>query len=281
MKKLLITITLFSSFLAISQEIETAEDEISFEKAVTHAYREENEKALESFTSFLNQYPDSFLKPRAKFNIGIVLRKLGRNDEAISVFSEILNSDYNEKESYGGIMEQYALYKNRSAKELAEMYFEKKEYKKASDYVYLFDKKYKYLHFCGNEMRADDIYIATSYAKLFLAQNKPEKAIRKLLPYLFDDGLASNSKALDVLEESLKMKYSTEEIKALVNTAVKTLKIKNEDEAQITFLGKKLTFFDFQLYSPRNPNRNANLELTGQEKFEAVLASHTLFSKYL
>ncbi|OJX54441.1 MAG: hypothetical protein BGO88_12420 [Flavobacterium sp. 38-13] len=66
MKKLLITITLFSSFLTSSQEMETAEDEISFEKAVTHAYREENKKVLESFTSFLNQYPDSFLKPRAK-----------------------------------------------------------------------------------------------------------------------------------------------------------------------------------------------------------------------
>ncbi len=281
MKKLLIIITLFSSFFAISQEMKTAEDEISFEKAVTHAYREENKKAIESFTSFLNQYPDSFLKPRAKFNIGIVLRKLGRDDEAILIFSEILNSDYNEKESYGGIIEQYALYKNRSAKELAEIYFEKKEYKKASDYIYLFDKKYKYLHFCGNEMRADDIYIATSYAKLFLAQNKPEKAISKLLPYLFDDGLASNSKALDILEESLKMKYSTEEIKALVSTAVKTLKIKNEDEAQITFLGKKLTFFDFQLYNPENPNRNSNLGLTGREKFEAVLSTHTLFSKYL
>jgi len=281
MKKLLILITLFSSFLATSQEIETSEDETSFEKAVTHAYREENEKALESFTSFLNQYPDSFLKPRAKFNIGIVLRKLGRNDEAILVFSEILNSDYNEKESSGGIMEKYALYKNRSAKELAEMYFEKKEYKKASDYIYLFDKKYKYLHFCGNEMRADDIYIATWYAKIFLAQNKPEKAISKLLPYLFDDGLASNSKALDVFEESLKMKYSTEEIKAFVNTAVKSLKIKSEDEAKITFLGKKLTVFDYQLYNPRNPNRNANLELRGLEKFEAVLASHPLFSKYL
>lgn len=281
MKKLLITITLFSSFLAISQEIETAEDEISFEKAVTHAYREENEKALESFTSFLNQYPDSFLKPRAKFNIGIVLRKLGRNDEAISVFSEILNSDYNEKESYGGIMEQYALYKNRSAKELAEMYFEKKEYEKVFDYIYLFDKKYKYSHFCGNEMQGNNIYIATSYAKLFLAQNKPEKAINKLLPYLFYDGLASNTEALEVLEESLKTKYSEKEIKALVNTAVKTLKIKNEDEAQITFLEKKLTFFDFQLYNPENPNRNANLELRGQEKFEAVLTSHPLFSKYL
>lgn len=281
MKKLLITITLFSSFLAISQEIETTEDEISFEKAVTHAYREENEKALESFTSFLNQYPDSFLKPRAKYNIGVVLRKLGRNDEAISSFSEILDSDYNEKEASGGIMEQYALYKNRSAKELAEMYFEKKEYKKASDYVYLFDKKYKYLHFCGNEMRADDIYIATSYAKLFLAQNKPEKAIRKLLPYLFYDGLASNTEALEVLEESLKTKYSEKEIKALVNTAVKSLKIKNEDEAKITFLGKKVPVFDYWLYDPNNPKLDTNLELNGREKFEAVLTTHPLFSKYL
>ena len=76
------------------------------------------------------------------------------------------------------------------------------------------------------------------------------------------------------------MKYSNQEIKVLVNTAVKSLKIKNEDEANITFLGKKIMLFDYQLYNPRNPNLNANLELSGREKFEAVLASHPLFSKY-
>lgn len=53
MKKLLIIIILFSSFFAISQETETAEEKISYDKAVTYSHPGKNEKALESFTLFL------------------------------------------------------------------------------------------------------------------------------------------------------------------------------------------------------------------------------------
>lgn len=280
-KLLLIVITFFSSFLATSQEKERTQDEISFDSAMDYFEKEDNETSLASFNSFLTQYPDSRLKPRAKFNIGVLLRKLGRNDEAIPIFSEILDSDYDEKEAYGGIMEQYALYKNRSSKELAEIYFEKKDYKKVSHYIYLFDKKYKYHHFCGNEIRADKIYIAESYAKLFLGQNKPQKAIDKLLPYVFYDGVASNSGALEILEESLKMKYSETEIKELIAQTVKSLNMQNDYDATITFLGKKLKVYEEQLYDRSNPMLAADLELKGNEKFNRIFAIHPLFSKYL
>lgn len=54
----------------------------------------------------------------------------------------------------------------------------------------MFDKKYKYTHFCGNELMANEIYTATAYARLYHGYGRSRKAISYLLPHLFYNGYA-------------------------------------------------------------------------------------------
>jgi predicted Zn-dependent protease len=277
----MILVFFLSYYFVSGQESAKKPDQIAFDEVLEVYYDEEYDSALNLFKSFLVDFPNSTLAPRSKYNIGYILVELGRDDESIPVFEELLESNYDDKETFGGLMEQYTLYKHRSASLLADIYLNTAEYEKASKYIRLFDKKYRYQHFGGNEMMAHEIYTAKSYARLYNGQGKPEKAISKLLPYIFDNGLASSLSLLDLLSGILEQKYSDEEMKEYVNKARASLIIKNEDTALIKLLGTKIEVFDYQLFALNNPEYKANLELKGVEKWHKVLNTNPIFERYI
>lgn len=268
-------------FVVFGQQEERISDQSDFDAALDVYYDEEYDSALALFQSFVVKNPRSPLVSRAKYNIGYIFRELDRDEESIPVFEELLQSDYDEKERFGGLMEQYALYKHRSASHLAEIYLDKGDYEKAAKYIRLFDKKYKYKHFGGNERMANEIYTAISYARLYDGQGNSEKAIKQLLPYLFDDGLASNSHLLDILNGILVKEYDDTELKMLVESAKSSLVVKDDDKAFIDFLGTRIKVSDYQLFDLSNPEMQENLELAGVTKWRKVLDTHPIFKRYL
>ena len=116
--------------------------------------------------------------------------------------------------------------------------------------------------------------------KTFYRAKQTRKSNNGITPLSFYDGYTSNSEALIVLEESLKLKYSRDEIPKLLKSAINTLTVKNDDSAKIIFLGKNIKINDAQLYDFSGSDVAQNLELKGEEKFKKILSSHLLFSKY-
>ena len=287
MRRQLIIWTLLTIFIqGNGQKKEKAEDQRLFDIAFELHEDEELDSALIVFRQFRTQFPNSGLIPRVHYNIGYILNEQGKTDEAKTVLKEIIASNYNENDPGGhGLMgSQYALYKHYSCEQLADIYMDEKNYIEAEKYVKLFDKKYPYEHFCGNELKAYQIFKSRSYAKVYDGQGKTDDAIRQLIPHLFYTGLADNDELIKDLILLLDKKYKGDEIKNELKKCITTLKIteskKRGETATIELYGFKLNVDENGLFSFSNPDFEANIKLEGREKYLKVIKTNELFKHY-
>ena len=227
MRKLLLTI--FA--LVLTSGIFAQKTQKRFEYA-NKLYEEENyDSALYLFTAIYNRGIGSTeLIAKSYYNIGIIYLEKKDTLNTKRIFTNILSSDFNDMDRAGtgeGLMaEPYALYKNNSCRILAKLALQQKDFKSALTYIEQADKRYPYRHFCGNEYTANDIYMASMYARCYEGMGDKEKAIKTLLPHCIENGLASNGYLVDQLCLLLKEKYSKEEIKQEINTATSGIYIK-------------------------------------------------------
>lgn len=262
-----------------SQANDKSKDELRFDEIFDVYYDEEYDSALVLFNQFIIEFPNSNLYPRAKYNIGYIYRELGNYDLAIEVFKDIISSNYNDQESFGGLMEQYTLYKHRSSKHLTEIYLDRNEYQLAFRYIRMFDKRYKYEHFCGNELFANEIYTASAYGRYYNGIGKSEKAIKLLSQYLFYNGLASNAYLVKLLDKILKEKYNSDELDRLLSESKATLTMHKKRGAYIEFFGSKVYIDDYSLFAQSNPDVEKNLGLNVMERYKKVIETHPIFNQ--
>lgn len=271
---------------ANGQKKEQTEEQKLFDKAFELHEDEELDSALIVFRQFRTQYPNSELSPRVHYNIGYILNEQGKKDEAKTVFKEVLASNYNEKDPGGrGLMgPQYALYKHFSCEQLADIYITEKNYVEAEKYVRLFDKKYPYEHFCGNELTAYQIFKSRSYAKVYDGQGKTDEAIKQLIPHIFYTGLADDDELIKDLILLLDKRYKTDDIKSELIKSISTLKIidskKRGEIATIELYGLKINVNEYALYDLNNPDFEMNEKLEGQEKYLKAIRTNELFKQY-
>lgn len=278
MKHTFLAVLLAVTFLSSAQKKNSRQDEILFEKAATlHALVYDDldldvdietedttdgvskyaktvketilEKALVVYNQLIDSFPKSKLVYRALNNKGFIEVELNDLDEAKQTYLSILNSPADDKERGGigsGIMgEPYANYKNRAAKQLAEIAIRQKNYQEAIGYLEQ-TKKHQYQHFCGNEYAADEIYTVTTYAKCYNGLQQTEKAYEMLLPYILENGLADNSELVDFTISILLEKYKKEELKAKFEQAFQNAVIEKgkggegTDRYYIDFLNTKI-----------------------------------------
>lgn len=279
-KIVLISMLLSCGFIYGQKEAEKKET-MWFDELTESYYDGDYMTAYLGFGRFVEEYPKSDLAPRAVFNQAWLLRELGKEEEAKVIFEQIMKSDYDEQEAYGGIMEQYTLYKNRSAKHLAEIYLGEENYKEAAKYIYIFDKVYPYKHFCGNELSANEIYTDAMYAKAYHGKGNTEKAIKKLLPHMFDNGLAGNGEIVELLNNYLPQVYSKEELTQLMETSLKEFKIGKHEEGLLKLLGVRIPVYTYQLYGFGNQNYDIDLNADIETLFNEVFRTHPVISQYL
>lgn len=203
-------------------------------------------QALKAFEEFLKSFPDSPLIPRSHYNIGYVGFILHDYDKAANAFRKILKSDYDEKEA-NGLMEQYALYKHRSARYLAEISLELKQWDDAAHYIKIFHKKYPYQHFCGNEWAAYGIYKATMDARLQEGRGNIDAAVRELVPHIFDNMLASNERAVRLMLDILQRNYGEDEIVRELHAALNSIKQgkKHTTKYEMTLFGVEVKLEEY------------------------------------
>lgn len=271
---------------ANGQKKEKTEEQKLFDKAIELHEDEELDSALIVFRQFRTQYPNSELSPRVHYNIGYILNEQGKKDEAKTILKEILESNYNEKDPGGrGLMgPQYALYKHFSCEQLADIYLDERNYVEAEKYVRLFDKKYPYEHFCGNELTAYQIFKSRSYAKVYDGQGKTDDAIKQLVPHVFNTGLADNEELIEDLIVLLDKKYKTDEVKNELKKSITTLKIteskKRGETATIELYEFKVNVDENGLYDFNNTDYEINTKLEAQEKYLKVIRTNELFKHY-
>ena len=251
-----------------------------FEELSETSYQGDFMTAYLGFGKFLEKYPDSELAPRALFNQGFLLRELGKEQEAKQIFERIMEEEFNEYENYGGIMEQYTLYKNRSAKHLAEIYLEEENFIAALKYIKIFDNIYPYKHFCGNELEADAIYTDVMYAKTYYGMGKLDKAIKMLLPHLFYNGLASNNEVMELLGQYLPQLYSNNEIKQFVEEGIQNFKAKDKDYGTFQLLGVKIPVYTYQFYGEGEIELVSDKGTKNNQAIEKVIKTHPVFEVY-
>lgn len=244
MKSLLLLCGMLAYIIAPCQTKHTA-DELAFQHAVSLYEDGRSDDALLAFYEFMNVHPKSHFKGSAHFNIGYLQYQRQHYDAAAFAFRQILEEDYNEQDA-NNIMEPYMLYKHQSCRMLAEISLQKKEFREAEEYIRLFEKVYPYQHFCGNELSAYAIYLATMKARVYEGQGKISKAIQTLVPYTFSDQLASNDHLLELLINILFRNYDHENIKLELTQALASITVeKKTHQATITLFGKQVSMREF------------------------------------
>lgn len=281
MKKIVLLLSLSIITSVLAQKKMADDETLWFEELVQTYYKGDYMTAYLGFGKFVEQHPGSDLVPRALFNQACLLRELGRDRDAVPIFKKIMKSNFNEKEAYGGIMEQYALYKNRSAKHLAEIYLNEKHFKSAAQYIYQFDKVYPYQHFCGNELSADAIYTDIMYAKMYHGKGKTIKAIKLLLPHMFYNGLAGNQEVLDLLNQFLPLVYSKKELTEQLVLSIENFKTLSAEEGQLKFLNVRIPVYTYALYDLGSSISGDTFDLKGRAAFTALFKNHPVLSKYI
>jgi tetratricopeptide (TPR) repeat protein len=251
------------------------EDQLAFDKAFALYDSGTHEQAVLAFSDFMERYPRSPLRARAHFNVAYLYHELHYDAKAAAVFKEILNEGYNENDE-NSLMEPYTLYKHNSCRHLAEIYLEQKDFAQAETSMEMFDKEYPYQHFCGNEWAAYDHYKATMYARLYAGKGQYGRAVRNLVPYTFDNDLASNAGLLHELVLILRTHYTTAEIQAELRHALTTLSMrakKGEVQARLTLFGEKVNVTPDYF--------NPNIDFNSLEGYKVVVNENELFKTFL
>ena len=202
--KLILLLLLLFGVVAFGQKMPSD----YFEEAGRYYDEGKMDKALTSYLYIVENHPRNELYPRALNNVGHIYMVQKKFPKAIEMFTKLLNGGHDELEPLGGdIMgEPYTNYRHRAASQISDCYYELEQYDSALRYLALSDTAYPYMHFCGNAYAEDDIRTALRYADIYQKLRKPDKAIEKLLPEVFNTGLADNSKIIVELEKLLKGK---------------------------------------------------------------------------
>jgi len=204
-----------------------------FEKACSYYREEEYDSALFIFEKIYKKGKgDETLIAKSFYNMGDIYMTKKNFSKAKEIFLAILDADYDEMDKGGrgeGIMgEPYALYKNNSSKCIAEIALIEKNYTDALNYTNLFAHVYPYQHFCGNEYKANDIYIAYTYARCYEGLQQTDKAIEVLLPECMGSGLAGNNYVVKMACDLIQRKYSKDQIRRELEQAASQIRLKTK-----------------------------------------------------
>jgi tetratricopeptide (TPR) repeat protein len=248
---------------------------IVFDYAVDLLQNRKYQDAADSFAKFMSDFPDSPLKGRAHFNLALSFKDMGDIARARATFLEILDMPYNERDD-NSLMEPYTLYKHHSCRMLAFMALDDHDYGEAERYINMFDKKFPYQHFCGNEWSAYNMFKAVMLARVYFATNRSQKAIETLVPYTFSDALASNQSVLEELDTVVRHEFTTAQIKAEFTHALQSLQLKKRKHGTTATITLFNVDAEVEDYSDPTGSNEALIQ-----RYKEIVTANELFKRYL
>lgn len=198
MKKFTLIILLLVQLPMIAQKM--ASD--YFKEAENYFEGGNYKQAADVFYFIANRYPKNKLHPLALYNSALSYMKDKQDIKAIEIFNIIIEGSYNDLDHVrGSIMDDpYANYKHNSSAMISAIFFDKTDYTKALEYFILSNTKYRYNHFCGNELHDNEVYKVLRYAELYEKIGDEENKFRSLLTGI----LYENDEILNKLKPILK-----------------------------------------------------------------------------
>ena len=107
------------------------------------------EEAIEIYKKVLAGAADVPTKGKAQFNLGLTYRALGNHAEAISAFKNVLDSEVDDEEPGGSLMETNRNYRHWSCIEIARCYEQSGNVEKALEYALLARDEHRFVTWCG------------------------------------------------------------------------------------------------------------------------------------
>lgn len=208
--------------------------------------------AFEQFEKVVEDYPNSELYHKSLYNLAHISSLMDYEKDEIKYLEMILKSDANDRENSGrsGLMANpYANFKNEASNRLTEIYIDNGDFDTALKYKKI-NKKYPLQHFCGNAFAADEIYNAKQYAKIYIGLGENEKALKYLLPHIFNNGLANNSSLVDLTIDFLKENYSQEKLITDLKESTKNIYSKVEKNGDNEWTNYYIKYFDSEIEIP-------------------------------
>jgi len=272
---------ILSSLITLGQKKKIEEDLIQFDKIATLQLSVKNtsklkdslkiletnkfnqtllEKVVNEYDKFLKKFPDSKLIFKAMSNKGEAQLTLNKTEDAKTTFLELINSnaDDNEGISHTIFTEPKANYKNRAVKTIAEIEFNKGNFKESIKFLEL-TETYKYKHFCLNEVISDKHSTDFKLAKCYFALKNYKKVNSLLLQTVFDYDYTDMD---TFLYKNLLQMYKKEELKIMFNKAIKNIIVEKKIEYKRTNYYYYINFLNTKINLMLNvKNDTTKLEL--------------------
>lgn len=241
------------SLITLSQKKKIEEDLIQFDKIVTLQFSIKStdklkdslkilevnklnqtilEKVVNDYDKFLKRFPSSKLIFKAMSNKGETQLILNKPEDAKITFLELINSEANDNEgiSHTVFTEPKANYKNRAVKRIAEIEFNKGNFKESIKFLEL-TETYKYKHFCLNEIISDKHNTEFKLAKCYFELKNYKKVNSLLLQTVFDYDYTDMG---TFLYNNLLQMYNKEQLKFMFNKAIKNIIVEKKIEYKRT-----------------------------------------------
>src|ERR1017187_7647231 len=157
-------------------------------------------KAKKVLENFIINNPKSIYTLKATYLLAEIAYSQKNIETATLLYKEVLACSIPKSENWN--------YRNYSAKKLASLYIDKKDFKTALKFIDLACKKFPLESFCGNAYAQDHIWMADLYSSCYNGQGKNKKAIEVLAPLMFNNRLANNSELVKKLYDTYLKIYS-------------------------------------------------------------------------
>lgn len=192
-----------------------------------------------AFKNFLSDYPASNYRPFATYYLAEIENRFNRIDSAEIFYKQVLIMCAPDSINPG--------VKHNSAKRLAEIYIEKRDYNIAKKYLDEARDKFVDRYDCGNARARDFLNMQCLYSICYIGQKNYQKAIDTLAPLMFANGFADNSTLVKLLYETYLKIYTKKEIQEQFLNAAKTLVIKKEKDHSYSFLQPVIKVFNKEI----------------------------------
>lgn len=224
-----------------------------YRAATDHYYQGNYDNAMEIFQELVSTKKDSIVYYFAYFKVGEVYLKKKEFDKSERILWEFINNS-----SFNKVYEfRYDAYRA-----LARIYYEKNYYQKALDYLTIADTSFSLNYSCGNASAGAYLEEIEFYSDCFLGLGKKEKALKTLLPHIFNNGLASNHRIVKKTLIILKDMYSNEELIQIFHETEKNIKLKENDPLWGNDMKGYIVLFDIEITFPSSININSNGRIT-------------------
>lgn len=260
MKFLIVILLLLPRLIAVGQE-STASTEVYKVLSIQNIFNPDYiHKAKNEIQNIITTHQADPHRIAGLYWLAEIYNALNNDDSARMLYTEILNMSIPEKTDDHN-------YRYNSAKKLAELSIDQKDFCAALNYLDLAKFKFIPRFDCGNSYMDENLDMKILYANCYSGTGEVKRAIDSLAPFMFTAWSGTYTERLvEVLYGEYLKVYTPEEIKIEFLGAEKTLVIKTETYYSHSYRQPAITIFNNEIGLPIYEYEIKSLTVQGLNK---------------